>query len=235
MPGSIIPRAPDAAVIAEPTQLQVVVAHKGCVRWRCHARGRAAHSSQPDMGENAIYKMSRVLDALARYQRDIVPGLARHPLCGRPTLSVGTITGGLSVNTVPDSCTIEIDRRLVPGEDTQRAYQHAIDFISDQTDHDPAIEHEPTFLFGYGLPDDKNRALAERILAAAHRAGMPCEAVGVPYGTDAAVFAAAGVPSVVFGPGSIEQAHTADEWVSLDQVRQAADVLYQFARGAKSA
>ena len=230
-PGSIIPRMPDAVVVAEPTELQVVVAHKGCVRWRCHARGRATHSSQPHLGVNAIFKMGRVLEALARYQRDVVPGLASHPLCGHPTLSVGTITGGLSVNTVPDCCTIEIDRRVVPGEDPQYAYRHVIDFIAAETDGDPAIEHEPTFLFGYGLSDDNNGPLAESMLAAAGQAGVPSEPVGVPYGTDAAAIGAAGVPSVVFGPGSIDQAHTVDESVSLEQVNQAAEVLYHFGRG----
>jgi len=115
-PGSIIPRQPDVAVVAEPTQLQVVVAHKGVVRWRCHTHGRAVHSSQPQLGVNAIYKMSRVLAALERYQSEFTPRLRRHALCGQPTLSVGTITGGLSVNTVPDHCTIEIDRRLIPDE-----------------------------------------------------------------------------------------------------------------------
>lgn len=230
-PGSIIPRMPDVAVIAEPTQLQVVVAHKGCVRWRCCARGRAAHSSQPQLGVNAIYKMADVLNAFERYQRDVAPTLASHPRCGHATLSIGTITGGLSVNTVPDRSTIEIDRRIVPGEDPQNAYRHAIDFITAETGHDPAIEHEPPFVIGYGLADDKNGPLADAMLAAARRADITSEAIGVPYGTDAAAIAAAGVPSIVFGPGSIDQAHTVDESVSLEQVHKAAEVLYQFGRG----
>ena len=227
-PGAIIPRMPDAAVVAEPTQLQVVVAHKGCIRWRCHAGGRATHSSQPHLGDSAIFKMARALEALERYQRDVVPTLASHPLCGHPTLNVGTIVGGLSVNTVPDSCTIEIDRRVVPGEDPEFAYRHAIDFLADATDHDPAITHDKTFLFGYGLSDKNNGPLAKSMLAAARRADVASEAIGVPYGTDAAVFGAAGVPCVVFGPGSIDQAHTADEWVPINQVQQAAEALYQF-------
>ena len=80
-PGSIIPRPPDAAVVAEPTQLQVVVAHKGVVRWRCHTRGRATHSSQPHLGVNAIFKMGRVLAALERYQRDVAPRPGRTIRC----------------------------------------------------------------------------------------------------------------------------------------------------------
>src|SRR5690606_38465631 len=117
----------------EPTSLNVVVAHKGMVRWRCHTLGRTAHSSNPQLGENAIFHMAKVLAALERYQREVVGTLAEHPLCGRPTLNVGVIAGGLSVNTVPGSATIEIDRRLNPGEDPRAARQHVIDFIAAET------------------------------------------------------------------------------------------------------
>ena len=228
--GAIIPRRPDVCVVAEPTDLQVVVAHKGVVRWRCNTHGRAAHSSQPQLGVNAIFKMRRVLEALERYQRDIAATLGSHPRCGTPTLSVGVISGGLSVNTVPDLCTIEIDRRLIPGEDPQTAYRHVIDFVASATDNDPAIEHEAPFLFGRGLADDANERLAVHMVAAAESAGITSRPAGVPYGTDAAAIAAAGVPSIVFGPVSIDQAHTADEWLSLDQLKQAAEALYQFGR-----
>ncbi len=127
---SIFSRRPDAAIVAEPTSLNVVVAHKGMIRWRCHTSGRAAHSSLPEHGKNAIYRMAHVLNALESYANDLVGTLAEHPLCGRPTLSVGTISGGVSVNTVPDRCTIEIDRRIVPGEDPQAAWQHVIDYLA---------------------------------------------------------------------------------------------------------
>ncbi len=229
-PGSIIPRQPDVAIVAEPTQLQAVVAHKGVVRWRCHTYGRAVHSSQPQLGVNAIYKMSRVLAALERYQSDVTPRLPRHALCGQPTLSVGTITGGLSVNTVPDHCTIEIDRRLIPDEKPDDARREVLDFLAAELGEDPAIEHDRPFLIGLGLADKLNGALADRMATAARTAGIACEKVGVPYGTDAAAIAAAGVPSIVFGPGSIDQAHTADEWLSLAELTQASEALYHFAR-----
>ena len=131
-PNPIFARQPDAAIVAEPTSLQVVTAHKGMIRWRCRTRGKAAHSSLPELGENAIYRMAAVLSALQNYATKIVGTLAEHPMCGRPTLSVGTITGGVSVNTVPDSCTIEIDRRIVPGEDPIAARQHVIDYLASQ-------------------------------------------------------------------------------------------------------
>jgi len=226
---SLLSRQPDMAIVAEPTELDVVIAHKGVVRWRCHTRGRAAHSSQPQLGENAIFKMAPVLQALQRYQTEVVPRLGSHPLCGTPTLSVGTITGGLSVNTVPDLCMIEIDRRLVPGEDPAAAYQHAIDFITRQC---PAInaEHEPPIITTRGLSDAHNGDLAKRLQASARCVKRECKAIGVPYGTDASALSAAGVPCVVFGPGSIAQAHTVDEWLEIDQLHRASEVLYQFVR-----
>jgi acetylornithine deacetylase len=222
-------RSPDAAVIAEPTNLNVVVAHKGMVRWRCHTKGRATHSSQPEQGENAIFRMAQVLAALERYQREIVGTLGEHPLCGRPTLSVGTVQGGISVNTVPDRCTIEIDRRLVPGEDPQTAWRHVVNFVATETGLGEVVEHEPPFMQSRGLNDAHNSDLAARLATAASSVtGLECRQMGVPFGTDAFCYDAAGVPSVVFGPGSIKQAHTIDEWVPLAEVEQASDVLYRF-------
>lgn len=227
-PCSLLPRRPDAAIIAEPTSLNVVVAHKGMVRWRCHVRGRSAHSSQPELGENAIFRMAPVLAALQRYQREIVGTLAKHPLCGSPTLSVGTISGGLSVNTVPGRCTIEIDRRVVPGEEPVQARQHVIDYLAAETQLGDRIEHDPPFMQGRGLKNDNNGELAERLTAVTRQVtGKESKVIGVPFGTDASIIGPSGVPSVVFGPGSIDQAHTADEWVPLAEVEAASEVLFR--------
>jgi acetylornithine deacetylase len=228
-PGSIIPRRPNAAVVAEPTSLQVVVAHKGVVRWRVRTHGRATHSSQPHLGVNAIFKMARVLSALERYHHEVAVKSKPHPLCGTPTLSVGLIFGGISVNTVPDSCTVDVDRRVVPGENAEEVYRQIVDYVGRETGGDEGVEHEPPYLAGSGLSDENNAPLAERLVAAARQTGVDCRAVGVPYGTNAAAISASGVPSVVFGPGSIDQAHTADEWLSLDALVQASEVLHQFA------
>ncbi|MCC7085686.1 MAG: M20 family metallopeptidase [Pirellulales bacterium] len=227
-PSSMIPRRPDAAIVAEPTNLNVVVAHKGMVRWRCHVLGRSAHSSQPELGENAIFRMAPVLAALERYQRDIVGKLAEHPLCGRPTLSVGIIGGGVSVNTVPGRCTIEIDRRIVPGEQPLAARQHAMDYLEAETQLGDRLQHDPPYMQGRGLPSDNNGELGRRLIGAVRQTtGRESRIIGVPYGTDAAILGPAGVPCVVFGPGSIDQAHTADEWVPLAEVEAASEVLYR--------
>lgn len=228
---SIIPRRPDVAVVAEPTSLQVVVAHKGTVRWRCHARGRAVHSSRPHLGDNAIYKLARAILAFESYQKDVVPTLPTHPLCGACSLSVGTIRGGLSVNTVPDECSIEIDRRLLPGEDGAQVFRQIVDYVNKYPGVTFALDHEEPFMVGPPMSEEINGPLADRLASAARGVVPNCEKVGVPYGTDAATISRGGVPSVVFGPGSIDQAHTADEWLPLDELEAASEVLYQFLRG----
>jgi acetylornithine deacetylase len=226
--GSLLPRRPDAAVVAEPTELDVVVAHKGVVRWRCYARGRAAHSAHPEQGENAIYKMGRALTGLQQYQNEIVGTLRVHPLCGRPTLSVGTIEGGVGVNVVPDHCVIQIDRRLLPGESPEIAIRHVAEYLKQQTGL--ALEHDPPFMQGLPLSDEQNGPLAERLSAVVAEVTGQCRRTAVAYATDAAFFAAAGIPTVVCGPGSIRQAHTVDEWISLEQLELATEIYYRFGR-----
>jgi acetylornithine deacetylase/succinyl-diaminopimelate desuccinylase-like protein len=232
---SIIPRRPDAAIVAEPTDLQVVVAHKGAVRWKCRTHGVAAHSSQPERGKNAIYGMAPVLMALERYASELGKAVPEHPLCGRATLSVGTIQGGLSVNTVPDACTIEIDRRLLPGEDALTVYEHVLGSLREGYQRDWAetglhVEHEYPYLLGVALSDRDNGAVADHLVEVLHRVLGRGEKIGVSFGTNASRISVANVPTVVFGPGSIDQAHTADEWLSLDELAKASDVLYEYAR-----
>jgi acetylornithine deacetylase/succinyl-diaminopimelate desuccinylase-like protein len=225
----LVQRRPDAAIVAEPTALRVVVAHKGTVRWRCHALGRAAHSSQPELGDNAIYRMMRVINAIEQYQDHVSSHQTAHALCGRPTVSVTTIRGGLSVNTIPDRATIEIDRRLAPDEDPQTAWRDLVEYVADVIGTTEGIEHELPYLASGGLVDGSNGKLSRRLLKVAQTFDASSEVVGVPYGTDAAVIAASGVPTVVFGPGSIDQAHTADEWIEIEQLTAAADLYYQAA------
>lgn len=223
-------RKPDVAVIAEPTSLNVVVAHKGTLRWRLHTAGKAAHSSAPNKGDNAIYQMQKVIAVLERYAKEIIPALGSHPLVGRPSLSVGVIEGGSSVNIVPDRCTIEVDRRLLPSENPLDAFRHAVDFITAELPQDIRLTHEDPFTKSVGLNDDRNGDLAERLAAAAIQAGHRSNCIGVAFGTNAARYASHGVPAVVFGPGSIDQAHTKDEWILVSQVDAAAEILVDFSR-----
>lgn len=225
----LLPREPDGVVVLEPTRLSVVTTHKGVLRWRCRTDGRAAHSAHPEHGENAIYAMGHVVAALERYADAVVPTLASHRLLSRPTLSVGTITGGVSVNTVPDACTIEIDRRLLPEESPEAAYRHAIDYLAGQLPKEIAPTHEAPVLAASGLSDRNNGPLAERLAGAIRSIGRTPKTEGVAYCTDAAELAVDGTACVVFGPGSIDQAHTADEWIAVEQLHQAVEILYRLA------
>lgn len=228
--GSIINRQPDVAIIAEPTQLDVVVAHRGATRWKIRTTGRACHSSSPHEGVNAIYKMGRVLTALDEFALKLPKMIPEHPLCGPATLSVGRITGGISVNTVPDSCEIEIDRRVIPGEDGWDAIKQVREHFASRLDFE--VDHLPPWLVGVSLSDEHNGPLGTQLLDCITKVAGAHNKVGVPYGTHASRIAAAGVPSVVFGPGDIAQAHTTNEWIEIEQLRLATEIYFSFCANA---
>jgi succinyl-diaminopimelate desuccinylase len=225
--GSLLDKRPDAAVVIEPTGLDVVVAHKGATRWKVRTRGRACHSSSPADGVNAIYRMARVLECLEEFADELPRRVPPHPLCGPPTLSVGRIEGGISVNTVPDECAIEIDRRVIPGEGGIDAVAEVAEFLRQRLDFE--VEMLPAWTRAPALPDGENLLWADRLLPHVRAVCGRGEKVGVPYGTHASRLAAVGLPSVVFGPGSIAQAHTKDEWIAVDELRAATEVYYRFA------
>ena len=217
---------PLAAVVAEPTELNLVATHKGAVRWRLVAHGRACHSAFPEDGANAIYPAARAALAMELLAAELGSRSPEHP-CGPPTLSIGTIHGGIGVNLVPDRVVLEVDRRLLPGESADAARQEVIDRVAAAIgpEASAAIEHEPPFLSSDGLPEEVGGQTAAMLSEAATRCGHKTRVLAARYGTNASIYAAAGVPSVVFGPGSIAQAHTVDEWIELDQVALAASIL----------
>lgn len=222
------PRIPDAVVVAEPTDLNVVVAHKGAVRWRLETQGKAAHSSDPSRGKNAVYDMARVVSELEKIATAEVPAAGSHPRLGSPTLSVGLIQGGISVNTVPDRCMIEVDRRLLPGESATEAMNFIVSLLNERLPGDTALTHHEPFIATMGLSDENNHELAKRLTGAVEKFNRNSELVGAPYGTDASVLSATGAPAVVFGPGSIHQAHTHNEWLDITELELAAKILVQF-------
>ena len=136
----------------------------------------------------------------------------------------------MSVNTVPQRCTIEIDRRFPPGEGPDEARGGLIDYLARAAELDFRLQHDPPFMQGLALCDEANGPLAEGLLAAVQGVTGGRRRLGVPYATNAAFYSAAGVPSVVFGPGFLEQAHTTDEWLPLDQLQQAAEIYYRYCR-----
>lgn len=215
----------EGAIVAEPTNLGIVVASKGVLRWRVRTRGRAAHSSKPNLGINAVAKMAKLIGSMEeRLPRIFVKRL--HPLLGSPTINVGVIHGGIQVNQVPDSCTIEVDRRLVPGETRKTAYGELENLIAELREADPELdaEMEPPMVEDYPLETSSAERIVQTVLKASQEVAGRASLEGVPYGSDASKLARAGIPSVIFGPGNIDQAHGADEFVELDQVRIAAEI-----------
>ncbi|MDF2724283.1 MAG: acetylornithine deacetylase [Paenibacillus sp.] len=216
------------AIVGEPTGLELIIAHKGCVRFAIEAVGVACHSSTPHLGANAIEAM---MDVVAFLRREAAAALSEieHPLVGRPTLCVSMIEGGIAPNTVPERCRITIDRRTVPGEEPMQVWRELKERIEALTSSVPGaavIVHEP-FLIDYAMDAASDepvvRCLAQSVRGKTGGAAI----IGATYGSDASKLARVGVPSVVFGPGSLEQAHTKDEWVELDEVARAADILIQ--------
>jgi acetylornithine deacetylase/succinyl-diaminopimelate desuccinylase family protein len=221
----------DFAIVAEPTRLNIVHAHKGVVRWFLRTSGRACHSSAPEKGVNAIYRMGKLLVAMEQYAEQLRTSVD-DPLLGPATISVGMIEGGTSVNTVPDRCSIEIDRRVVGGEDPRLARDHVSEWLRTQGGIDFPFEATDTWICERALiPVHADEAIA-RLGRAIDEVVGTHKVHSVPFGTDAATISFSGVPAIVFGPGDIAQAHTIDEWVPLDEVEKAADILFRLATQA---
>jgi acetylornithine deacetylase/succinyl-diaminopimelate desuccinylase-like protein len=213
------------AIVAEPTCLGIVNAHKGVARWFLETAGRSCHSSDPTQGTNAIYRMGLLLPLIERYANELRQSRA-DPVLGPPTLSVGRIEGGLSANIVPDWCRIEIDRRLISGEDPRRAPQQLAEYLrSAAGDNTPFAVSEP-WLFAPALGAEASGPIVEKLGQSIRSIGCQPRCFSVPFGTDASTIALGGIPAVVFGPGDIAKAHTCDEWVPLEEVEMASEILY---------
>ncbi|MDB6117093.1 MAG: Acetylornithine deacetylase [Verrucomicrobiaceae bacterium] len=219
----------DASIVAEPTEMRAVIASKGVLRWRIKVHGKAAHSSKPHLGVNAITHMARLVLALEAENANLAS--RTHPLLGPGTLNVGVINGGVQVNFVPDQCMIEIDQRLLPGESAVAALarcQEIIDGLAQQHPGFEAVIEEPPLLVDEALdtpPDASTVVVAQRVL---RELGLNDEPCGVPFGSDASKLSRAGIPTIVFGPGSIDQAHGADEFVPIDEVLTATEFYRRF-------
>ena len=213
----------DLAVVGEPTRLAVVTAHKGTAWLELRTSGKAAHGSTPHLGRNAILEMARVVELLEGEYADLLKS-RRHPLLGCGSVNVGQINGGKQPNIVPAECVIQVDRRLLPGETEAgvmrelgtllRAHGRRARVTGTKASAYPALETK------VGLP------LVKAFLACAGQKGPR----GVDYFCDAAVLSAGGMPCVVFGPGDIAQAHTAEEWISLASLAKGQRMLARFLR-----
>jgi acetylornithine deacetylase/succinyl-diaminopimelate desuccinylase-like protein len=217
------------AIFGEPTGLDVIHAHKGILRLGIEARGRSSHASNPGAGRNALYVMARILLAL----EELGQRLAEHadPRLGPATVNPGLVGGGISVNTVPDHCRVDVDVRLLPGwglEAALSAIEEALMRVL------PPDEWRLTAPYHVASPmcTDPEVEPARAFLECCSRHPKPgggAATVGTaPYATNAQAFAGAGIPCLVFGPGEIELAHTPMESVPIAQLEGAVRVVKDF-------
>lgn len=219
----------DMAVIGEATELKIAVAHKGTISLEASIRGKAAHSSNPALGDNAIYKAAALIQGI---EKILVPRLEQriHPLVGKATINVGMIRGGVQNNIVPESCILGINRRYLPGETEAQVIEEIMEIwrqlpypeedirieALEETDHRVAMETDP------------EEEVVQSLVRSAQATGLPGEVVGVNYWTDGAHLRAVGIPTVVFGPGNIAQAHAAVEYIEVDQLLKAVEAYMAF-------
>jgi acetylornithine deacetylase len=204
----------DAAIVTEPTELEVIVAHKGFVWGEIEVTGRSAHGSRPHLGVDAIVKMGPVLTALG--ELDAALGAQMHPLVGRGSVHASEIDGGVELSSYPARCVLGLERRTLPGE-TQADFERELGELLDRCRAaDPELEAEQrTLLVREPFEIDPDAALVGAVRAAAREVVGDEPAVGgASYWADAAFIAAAGIPTLMFGPGG-EGAHAIEEWVSI--------------------
>ncbi len=216
--------AADAAVVTEPTDLQVGVAHKGFAWVEIQARGRAAHGSRPADGCDAIFRMGRILQRLEQLDRDLQARPA-HPLMGVASLHAATIGGGREWSSYPEVCTLRVERRTVAGESGDTVLGEIDAILRDLTRDDPGFTAEATLRFArpaYEVPNLD--PLPGALVDAARAAGVTAGPVGMSFWTDAAILGAAGIPSVLFGPGGAGL-HSGDEYVRIADVIACRNVL----------
>jgi acetylornithine deacetylase len=218
---------PDGVIIAEPTNLKIVTAHKGCNRFVIQTKGKRVHSSLVPAGENAIYKAAELVSALKAYSAELL-GAPPHPLLGTNTLNVGVIQGGTQPNVVPDNCTLTLDFRSLPGVTPESIHAHVTRALANcEADYDiieeayeaPALDTSPD------IPMVKH---LQKILSAA---GLDAEPHGMPFTTESFRPAECGIPTIVFGPGDVASAHALDEKIAKDQLLLAADLFVRLAAG----
>ena len=220
---------PTGVIVGEPTLCQPVVAHNGVIRWKIHTQGIAAHSSNPSLGQSAISAMAKLV---LEFEREYCSQLSlTDPLTGQAACSINTISGGSSVNIIPEFCEIEIDRRVLPGENSEQVLKEIGAVLESIALKDPTIRiGRSTPFIDFQLDPTVNRDFALQISKILTDMGFSGEQSGAGYGTDASTYSIAGIPAIVIGPGSINQAHTKDEWLEIAELDKSVLVYLQIMR-----
>jgi succinyl-diaminopimelate desuccinylase len=210
-----------ALIVAEPTGNHPLVGHKGALWLEARTRGVTAHGSMPERGVNAIYKAARAISGLEGFRFDVPPD----PLLGGATLNVGTIRGGLNVNSVPDAAVFTLDVRTIPALGNEAARAALARVLG------PEVELETLVDVSSLRADPEDAWVKEVFEVAATRLGAPPSPASAPYFTDASELTPAlgGVPTVILGPGELALAHQTDEWCLVARIEEAAEMYRELA------
>jgi acetylornithine deacetylase len=214
----------DAAIVTEPTEMRLCLAHKGFAWLEVETRGVAAHGSRPDLGIDAVAHMGRILTGVLELDERLRAGRG-HLLLGTGTLHASLIEGGQELSTYPARCLVKLERRTLPGEDGAKALQEIDDVIASARAEDPALEASARLLLErppsqLGADSFVTEAVEK---AATEVLGREPEVIGVAYWMDMALSNAAGIPTVAFGPSG-EGAHADVEWVDLASLQTCVQV-----------
>lgn len=215
-------------IVGEPTLCRPIFAHNGCLRLVIKTFGKAAHSSTPHLGHSAISDMVRMVNLL---ESQYIPNLsAEHQVTGKAQASINLINGGTQINIIPDCCEIQLDRRLVPGEDARQVFADVDALLSENL---PELDWQMDSSFlAPPLPPESDGKLLLIVQQVLRDCGVNPKPLGVPYATDAGDLGSAGHPTIVLGPGDIAQAHTKDEWIAIDQLQKGVEVYQRLMSAA---
>ena len=219
----------DAAIVTEPTDLDLCLAHRGFMWIEIETQGRAAHGSRPNEGIDAIAHMGRVLVALEAYAQELAQR-PHPPLVTPPSVHASIIQGGRELSVYPDQCSLKIERRTVSGETPGSVMAEIDGLLARLAAADPTFHAETRFLFSREPFDTAaDEPIARTVAAAAERVlGHSPQTIGQTFWTDAALLQAAGIPTVLFGCAGAGL-HSIHEWVDADSVLQTTEVLVQTA------
>jgi acetylornithine deacetylase len=215
--------------VTEPTRLAIMPAHLGFVWLDVTTHGRAAHGSRWDIGVDAIRHAGLFLAELDRFDSDDLTRRS-HPLLGRPSVHASLIEGGSGMSTYPDKCVVRIERRTIPGE-SDAAVACELEAACERIRTSVANFHGEVVKTFSQPPSDvaTDAAIVQALASALGDSNEKTHIAGMTAWTDAALLNDAGVPAICFGPGDIRLAHAAEEWVPIDEIERAADVLARLA------
>jgi acetylornithine deacetylase len=214
----------DAAIVTEPTELEIAVAHKGFVWAEIEVTGRSAHGSRPHLGVDAIVKTGPILSAIGELDRAL--GGREHPLVGRGSVHASVISGGVEMSSYPERCVVGLERRTIPGETAADVEAELAALLARCRSADGELVAELRMgLVREPFEVDQNEEIVAAVAAAT---GGARPIGGASYWADSAFIAAAGIPTVLFGPGG-EGAHAQVEWVSVSETETVARTLVDVA------